>query len=172
MRYSPEPWRLEDRKDSDYDKYVTILDANNVEVIEGGLSGEDCCACSGHPAMLQIDAERIVACVNACRGIPTEVLRFADAGEVLDNTATKHAKNVAVALLKAHGYEVREPYSQIVIHDPIVEGAILELDERLKRVEAAVFPPPPKYRKPIYLMTPQELQAECGYYGNPPESDK
>jgi hypothetical protein len=57
--------------------------------------------------------------------------------------------------------------------DPFDQNAaILELDERLKRVEAAVFPPPPKYRKPIYLMTPQELQAECGYYGNPPESDK
>jgi hypothetical protein len=107
MSHSPEPWRIEDRKDSDYDKYVTILDANNVEVIEGGLSGEDCCACAGHPAMLPIDAERIVACVNACRGIPTEELAKYPNG--LD----------AVGLILLREYL---PKRKIVIHNPIVEG--------------------------------------------------
>lgn len=46
------------------------------------------------------------------------------------------------------------------------DAAILELDERLKAIEAVVFPQPAKYRKPVYLMTPEELA-----YGHP-ESDK
>ncbi len=68
--HSPEPWRVVESERC-YEKYLDIVDANGDSVIrvrnedrEEG-SNIDC-----HPDTIH----RIAACVNACRGIPTEEL--------------------------------------------------------------------------------------------------
>lgn len=63
MTHSPEPWKLETPPS---DKWVQIVDANG-KVVDDDLP---------RPAkpLLMEDFERIVACVNACAGIPTEDL--------------------------------------------------------------------------------------------------
>lgn len=61
-QHSPEPWRLEDTG-----LPLFIYDSNTQEFPEGNHVAEV-------PNGLRDSAKRIVACVNACRGIPTEEL--------------------------------------------------------------------------------------------------
>jgi hypothetical protein len=72
--FSPTPWSVQKKTDSDYDEYTTIVAANGCEVTaattfcnEGGVSG-------ARPDLSAADAERIVACVNACAAFTTEEL--------------------------------------------------------------------------------------------------
>lgn len=72
--FPPTPWSVQKKTDSDYDEYTTIVAANGCEVTaattfcnEGGVSG-------ARPDLSAADAERIVACVNACAAFTTEEL--------------------------------------------------------------------------------------------------
>jgi hypothetical protein len=61
MSHSPEPWRLINRGHD----FCVAADGTQI----GGISADD--------GMIDLDDPnwlRIVACVNACRGIPTEAL--------------------------------------------------------------------------------------------------
>jgi len=62
MSHSPEPWKVHNLLKN----YVFVLDANNKEIVHETGRIED-----GWTFDLA-DAERIVACVNFCRDIPTE----------------------------------------------------------------------------------------------------
>lgn len=78
MSHSPEPWRL---IDSGFLNSVRCCDKNG-EFVAGYCSDEGSIA-KGDP-----NWERIVACVNACVGIPTERLAQMDlqsAVEILDS---------------------------------------------------------------------------------------
>jgi hypothetical protein len=65
------------------------------------------------------DAERVVACVNACRGIPTEVLQRVKSVCVVDNAKTlgmelrpTQLDLLAIAeILRKAGFDVSEPVS-------------------------------------------------------------
>lgn len=58
--HSPEPWR--EGEDMGF-QLRQVLDANGLQV---------CAAEAGSPD----DIHRIIACINACKGIPTEDLEF------------------------------------------------------------------------------------------------
>jgi hypothetical protein len=68
MNHSPEPWFVDDRLPG----WVLIADANGTEIVEQQGEYED----SGW-TFSRADAERIVAAVNACRGIGDLELAFA-----------------------------------------------------------------------------------------------
>jgi hypothetical protein len=78
VSHSPEPWRL---VDSGFGNAVNCEDANGVFI--SGYSSDEGTISQGDP-----NWERIVACVNACVGIPTERLAQMDlqeAVEILDS---------------------------------------------------------------------------------------
>lgn len=93
--HSPEPWRLVGA-DTDSDFGTTqIVDASGRRIVWPGAVGT-------------INAHRIVACVNACRGIPTaqlECFGVATLGGPLPQSSIDAFANV----LRAHGYAVTEP---------------------------------------------------------------
>lgn len=68
MDHTPEPWSVVERKDSRGKPYVSI-ESGQVPVV----SSDSVLAASEEtiPIVSIEDADRIVACVNFCRGIPT-----------------------------------------------------------------------------------------------------
>ena len=75
IKHSPEPWVIDDRDGRPY-----AINAGREKVIVWG--GIACRATTG------IDnARRIVACVNACAGIPTEALEAGALAQALDAAA-------------------------------------------------------------------------------------
>ena len=68
-----EPWKAAQQETDDYEKVWVLLDCQGYEVLEYEQSGfSPDCGC--HPCIDRERAERIVACVNACEGIPMEVV--------------------------------------------------------------------------------------------------
>lgn len=68
MTHSPEPWIVMN---------TNSCDENHTKAIHcssGGFFGAIGQACGCGASYLETDADRIVACVNACRGIPNEIL--------------------------------------------------------------------------------------------------
>ena len=86
MSHSPEPWgyKADGPPVDDPDGYCEIFACADAEfgqyitVVVTWVS-EDGDAAYG---IRQVDARRIVACVNACKGIPTEVLENLENGDV------------------------------------------------------------------------------------------
>ncbi len=76
-QHSPEPWRVERRGTEDW--FYAILDATGKEVIRvaGTTPGDN----PGTLDITQADAERIVACVNACAGKSLDELKARRAGQ-------------------------------------------------------------------------------------------
>jgi len=64
-KHSPEPWKIW----LGFDAH-SVVDANG-----------ECLLCSEHPFWRQVP--RIVACINACQGIPNDALEQAAKGECL-----------------------------------------------------------------------------------------
>lgn len=62
-KHSPEPWRFCETKDEEW-----IEDATGAILNGGGLLDEE------SVTFKNTDSRRIIACVNACVGIPTHVL--------------------------------------------------------------------------------------------------
>lgn len=79
MTHSPEPWKLETPPS---DKWVQIVDANG-KVVDDDL-------CRPAKPLLMEDFERIVACVNACAGIPTEDLDWVSVKDRLPTVADEY----------------------------------------------------------------------------------
>lgn len=71
--HSPEPWSVSIRSGPD-DSYITVTSADGEEVTAAQAQGGDCYDCGGVPDISDLDARRIVACVNFCRGEKTEDL--------------------------------------------------------------------------------------------------
>ena len=72
--HSPTPWRVERRGSEDW--YYAILDATGKEVIQ--IAGSDPSAQwegAGTLSISEADAQRIVACVNACEGRSNDELK-------------------------------------------------------------------------------------------------
>jgi hypothetical protein len=97
MSHSPEPWiALKSGGEPWEHRVIQAADQGSVASMLGNTL-----------AFREADAERIVAAINACRGIPTEELAKYPNG--LD----------AVGLILLREYL---PKRKIVIHNPIVEG--------------------------------------------------
>jgi hypothetical protein len=102
MSHSKEPW---------YWKYGYIFSAEHkvVTYIDPRCDDE----------ISQEDADRIVACVNACRGIPTELLGRVEHACIADNARMlglelrpTHLDLLAIAeILRKAGFDVCEPVS-------------------------------------------------------------
>lgn len=73
MNHTPEPWFVEPFLPDNGLPRGEILRAPRTLHEDGGVNSEVVVEYKGSPTLA--DAERIVACVNACRGIPTEALR-------------------------------------------------------------------------------------------------
>ena len=71
-----EPWRIEERTNSDYEKYDQIVDVDGREVTGASTCGGDCWDCSAYPS--NNHERRIVACVNACREMDDDLVRDID----------------------------------------------------------------------------------------------
>jgi hypothetical protein len=67
MAHSPEPWRY---------GVVNGLGAGSCDVV----SGRDLVCATGVRPNAEADARRIVACVNALAGVPTEKLEYLESG--------------------------------------------------------------------------------------------
>lgn len=61
--HSPLPWRVEQRRDVDGDRYTTVVDAKGEPVPDHNGSG-DCCACDVWALVSEADADLIVRAVN------------------------------------------------------------------------------------------------------------
>jgi hypothetical protein len=66
MKHTKEPWLIDQDGSSTADG---IKNAEGKDVLWG-------CGCCGSPNLSVDDARRIVACVNACEGVPTEQLEW------------------------------------------------------------------------------------------------
>lgn len=82
--HSPEPWSYE--YDEDRRRYV-IYDAT--ECTEIAEKSREMCS-DEVVAGIEVDFRRIIACANACKGIPTEVLESGDA--VVSQQVCSHAR--------------------------------------------------------------------------------
>lgn len=69
-----EPWKIEQRIDSDNDPYSVIVMSDGRDAIDAREYGGDCCDCSARIDMKESDLIRIAACVNFCRNLRTEWL--------------------------------------------------------------------------------------------------
>ena len=73
--HSPEPWTTESSHHICGDEYVKMLDGQRQEVFEAGNPNyED----GSYAVALDEDIERIVACVNFCKGVTTKALTSGD----------------------------------------------------------------------------------------------
>jgi hypothetical protein len=93
--HSPEPWSV-GTTDEGGERYTTLFSGGDPIAVSrsAGYGGETVIDISDE------DLRRIVACVNACRGIPTEVL--CDIA-LLDNLANVDALTRAVQWFKENG---------------------------------------------------------------------
>jgi len=72
MEHTPEPWKI--------NRQGICLDGVGIDTEDDSVVEVACSDCTGDDERLsEVNARRIVACVNACRGIPTEALE----GELL-----------------------------------------------------------------------------------------
>lgn len=70
--HAKEPWRIEVKPHyGSMEEYLDLVDSAGISIVD---VGSPCRDEGSYPDLSREDAERIVACVNACRGIPTEVL--------------------------------------------------------------------------------------------------
>lgn len=93
--HSPEPWRLE-RREASREEYTALVDDHGMTILHGctiGKSEDIAVACWD-----QDDMDRIIACVNACRGIPTEVLSQPEMNRTLVALTTEFGKKAAAAM--------------------------------------------------------------------------
>jgi hypothetical protein len=92
QQHTPEPWRCSDRDwrgdESDQHWYVTGDHHESVDAEDGEDVPGACCAAVARvegnatsATVTEANARRIVACVNACKGIPVEAV---EAGAVKD----------------------------------------------------------------------------------------
>ena len=110
-RHTPEPWL-----------------AQHSQICKGSLAVSDCFrAEDGSP---EANARRIVACVNACQGIPTENL---EPGSFLE---MNHADNAYVRQLTIQRDSLAEALRELVRVQ--VEGSIGELRRATDKARAAL----------------------------------
>lgn len=111
MNHSPEPWEVDPVTGGVVDTNGSIV----CDAIVGDSSPDD------PGPMEDADIERIVACVNACRGIPTSALKAGVIGKFVWNTlmsicwvdckrfglsaAENEEPHEGAVLLKKHGGE-------------------------------------------------------------------
>ncbi len=94
MSHTPEPWSFE--VTDEHDEYsCDVFDSNELSIIDGS-----------NGLITEANARRIVACVNACAGIPTGVLAIVGAfgGFGRDNMvqhATKQRDELLAAMIEA-----------------------------------------------------------------------
>lgn len=119
MAHSPEPWSVKD------DDGWLRIDCANGFLVEWPPAGW-----SAYGRMDQEDAERSVACVNACRGIPTEKLEF-----VWDAlfTAMMSADGTARRGGEPSHYDLMVVYSDCLNAARAMAHAGVNLTELLKR---------------------------------------
>lgn len=78
-QHTPEPWEV-DRPAPGNNPMIVAEDGRDVALVyDGYLHGDPTGAFPS--AMIEANALRIVAAVNACAGIPTELLKSPDAGK-------------------------------------------------------------------------------------------
>jgi hypothetical protein len=86
-----EPWSLVE-KERCFTEYLDLVDANGESLI--GV----CSPCREEGSNIDAHSDvlhRIVACVNACKGIPAEVLQRTDDGyELMEFLARRHAVSI------------------------------------------------------------------------------
>ena len=68
--HSPEPWGIVRRDPKVWRHFLSIVDAHGCEVTNAATGVYGYLA----PTLLDENFQRTVACVNACKGIPTEKL--------------------------------------------------------------------------------------------------
>lgn len=79
--HSAEPWCIADEGETDADSEGFATGCVRVDCLDGLTVIAEVCA--GLPASeTNANARRIVACVNACAGIPTELLESLELGEL------------------------------------------------------------------------------------------
>lgn len=109
MAHTPEPWAA--YKDGK-------REMNNISHFIKSLAGD--LVVYGH--LFNDDARRIVACVNACQGIPTEPLEVGGLGALLSlgleeqergDVAEKQRDELLAALSAEHGGENYEPECEL-----------------------------------------------------------
>ena len=114
-----EPWRIEERTNSDYEKYDQIIDATGGDVTGAGTCGGDCYDCGAYPC--NSHEPRIVACVNALAGIPSPA---GIPGLIAAVTKILQACHEA----KAHGWEDHTNFTQTL--ETALEGCYKEHEDK------------------------------------------
>lgn len=109
MKHSPEPWSVRNVKDA-----IEILDSLGMVVCRTRPSRDG-----------QTDFHRIVACVNACRGIPTSAL-----SNVMDRLFTAMMEAEAKRL---RGWDERDLPVDLLAAADLMKTAGVDLTELLKQ---------------------------------------
>jgi len=76
MSHSPEPWKVEPSDEHE----------GRFEIDHAGYGSVP--GCDG---LFEEDARRIAACVNACAGVPTELIEAVDQKEIISAIGTREA---------------------------------------------------------------------------------
>lgn len=106
--YTQAPWKL------------SGIAPLNICAADGTLIGDCCSGWQGSENIREANARRIVACINACEGIPTKDLESGEARQVRDELADidaleRQCENLSRALERI----VTMDYSDIQDYDPI-----------------------------------------------------
>lgn len=100
--HSPEPWLHSKWDYNDVTVAGPIVDANNMLLVRNG----DCGTVENF--------DRIVACVNVCKGIPTDVLSLATFDRTLEDTVDQHVRAVARKVLEYELYQMKEVLAKLL----------------------------------------------------------
>ena len=84
QKHSPEPWCTDQMSHEEPLMDITIIAANDDRVAKVWI---DDAPVEDFNARQRLNARRIVACVNACAGLPTEQLESSPLGGVLNGVA-------------------------------------------------------------------------------------
>uniref|UniRef100_A0A6M3LJR2 Uncharacterized protein n=1 Tax=viral metagenome TaxID=1070528 RepID=A0A6M3LJR2_9ZZZZ len=116
--HTPEPWAWDSRGDKTWDVQIGVAVGKDEKQCSGFIKeNDDVCYIQGIAEMTGMDhianAHRIVAAVNACKGIPTEALEAGVVADLLaackaamypgDKTVREVQKQLRDAIAKARG---------------------------------------------------------------------